>query len=309
MLEHRAISGDNESFARDLLGGFSDVCTRAGLDGVLAEVDLEDPRFVTDLATRLGNKAEFDARGPRNAKPGQLADCLIAALSLTLFDPPDRSISLAGELRAEVMAAISGAVEAELAVPQFREAVIATARGGCEERYAKAFDKISSGLDERGLRAPSPPKMPLDAVQAVQRLLAEARATVVARAANTAIDRAKQVIARVSTEAADRIDQPITHRLTPREVAIARVSDARASKAPESVVHSLLDSLTDLAGLAWRLATQSARPYSAAHTFAVGDVLEHPKFGRGTVKSADLQRIEVEFAEDTYTLVHARGAK
>jgi hypothetical protein len=309
VLDSRAIDGDTESLARDLLDGFPDICLRAGLDGVLAELELDDARFLSDLTARLGNKAEFDARGPRNAKPRQAAECLIAALGLTLIDPPDRTLTLTGELRAEVLAALASAVGVELAVPQIREAIIATARGLCEERHLKVFDKIAGQLDERGMRAPPQPKLPLDAVQAVQRVLADARASVVGRAATAAIDRAKQVIAGSSAEAADRIDQPITHRATPRDVAVRRVSDPRAFKAPEAVVQSLFESLTELAELAWNVPVQTARPYAVTQTFAVGDVLDHPKFGRGTVKSAAVQRIEVEFAEGTHTLVHARPGK
>jgi hypothetical protein len=45
-------------------------------------------------------------------------------------------------------------------------------------------------------------------------------------------------------------------------------------------------------------------PYAASRTFAVGDVIEHPKFGRGTVVSRVAQRIEVEFPDGKHTLAH-----
>jgi hypothetical protein len=44
--------------------------------------------------------------------------------------------------------------------------------------------------------------------------------------------------------------------------------------------------------------------YSATRTFAVGDVISHPKFGQGTVVSRLAQRIDVEFADGKHTLVH-----
>ena len=45
-------------------------------------------------------------------------------------------------------------------------------------------------------------------------------------------------------------------------------------------------------------------PYSATRTFAVGDLIEHPKFGRGAVVSRLARRIDVEFADGKHTLVH-----
>ena len=307
VLDRHAIGDDPALLARDLLYGFPDVCNRAGLDGVLVGLALDEPPVLAALAARLGNKAEFDPRGPRAAQPRQLVECLLAALSLTVIDPPDRTLTLAGALRAEVIAALAGVIDVELAGPHLRDAIVATGRGLCAERYHKVFDRIAAQLDERGLRGTLPAKLPLDAVRAVQQVLIDARGTVIGRAANAAIDRARDVIARANPEAAARLEQPITDRATPRTVAVDRVNDARASKQPAAVVSSLFDSLTELAALAWGVATRTARPYAASHTFAVGDVLDHPTFGRGTVKSVAVQRCEVEFADGTHTLVHARA--
>ena len=320
MLETRAIGADREPLARDLLAGFFDVCMRSGLDGVLVELEqafapldisdgtalAEDPRLRAALAEKLGNKAEFDPGGPRNAKPRQLADCLVAVLSLTPTDEPDRTVAFADGVRVEVMAALAGPVDAELSVPQVRATIIATGRDRCEPRYLAAFDRITAQLDDTGMRMIRQPKVALDAVQAVNQVLFDARNAVIERAANVAIDRAKQVLARVDAEAAARIDQPITHRLTPRDVAIRRACDPKVPKVPAAVVLTLFEGLTELAHLAWRKLEQPVRAYAASQTFAVGDLLEHPKFGRGTVLSAAGQRIEVEFPEGKYTLVHAR---
>jgi hypothetical protein len=74
-------------------------------------------------------------------------------------------------------------------------------------------------------------------------------------------------------------------------------------------LHALLGGLTDLLRLAWRAPAQTALPYAASRAFAVGDVLDHPKFGRGKVIASVAKRIEVEFADGTHTLVHAPAAK
>ncbi len=298
MLESRGAGVENGTLARELLAGFYETCIRSGLDGVLTEIEqafaplvvadelalADDPRLHGDLTARLGNKAEFDARGPRNAKPKQLADILIAVLALTPSDPPDRAVTLSNELRGEVVKALASVIDVQLGVPQIRESIITAARGQCEEHYHKSFDKIVAQLDERGMRAPQPLKIPL-----------------------AAIDRAKQVLAKAEPEAAERFDQPITHKLTPRQVAVQRVTDARAPKSPEPVVQSLLQTLTELSDLSWQIREEPAQPYSVSTTYAVGDVIDHPKFGRGTVKAIAIQRVDVQFADGVMTLVHARA--
>lgn len=308
--------GDDDALARELLSAFYEVCMQSGLDRVLVELEqahaplessqlAHDPTLRVALAARLGNKAEFDPGGPRNAKPRQLADCVVATLSLTVVDEPARTITLADTVRAQVTAAIAGVIEIELAPPQIRTAIIATAREACESRFHSAFDKLVPHLDPRGVRFEKQPKIPLDAVQAVQRVLADARTALFTRAANAAVDRVKDVLARVNEEAATRIDAPVTLRLTPRDVAVRRVVGL-ASSPVAMMMHGVFEGLSDLAQLAWSAAEQAVRPYAASQTFAVGDVLEHPKFGRGKVVSAETQRISVEFAEATHTLVHAR---
>jgi hypothetical protein len=317
LLDRRKVGTKLETLARDLLAGFHDLCLRSGLDRVLVELDQAFPAF--DISDRSGlsdhetlfpalvaqlGAIDIDGGGPRNAKPPQLADCVVKALGLTLVDEADRTIALEDAVRSEVVAAMSSVVDGELGVPRIREAIIAKGRELCEERYHAAYDRLVAHLDERGQRMLKQPKVPLDAVQAVQPVLYAARNAVVGGAASTAIDRAKQVIERSDADAAARIDLPITHRLTPREVAVARACDDRVPKQPAAVVQSLLESLTELAGLAWRAPIRPVRPYAASQTFAVGDLLEHPKFGRGSVIARQAQRIEVEFADGRHTLVH-----
>ena len=318
VLETRQLGCDSETLARDLLLGFHDVCIRSGLDRVLADLadaypplDVADrfaladhPRLFPALVARLGQKADFDDSGPRNAKPRQLADCVVACLGLTLTDDGDRTITLGDEVRTEVTTALAGILDVELAVPHIREQVIAKGRELCEPRYLDAFTKITAQLDDRGMRMVRQPKVALDAVQAVQQVLVDARNAVVERAGNLATDRAKQALARHNADAAARIDLPITLRLTPREVAIQRACEARVPKVPAAMVLSLLDSLTELAHLAWRAVEQPVRTYAANQTFVAGDLIDHPKFGRGTVVSCAAQRIEVEFADGRHTLVH-----
>ena len=318
LLDGRSPGGDLERLARDLLHGFFDVCARAGLDRVLVELEqafppldssersaLADHEIVSAaLVAQLGT-IKLDDGGPRNAKPRQVADCVVAALGLTAVTEPDRSISLGHDVRSDVIAAMAGVLDVELAVPQIRETIIAEARACCDERFHGAFAKIAAQLDERGLQLVKQPKVPIDALHAVQRALLEARSAVIARVARLAIDRAQEVLGRADADAAARIDLPITLRSTPREVAILCACDPRTSKTPARLVQSLLESLSELARIKWRIPAQPVQPYAASRTFAVGDLIEHPKFGRGTVVSRVAQRIEVEFPDGKHTLAHA----
>jgi hypothetical protein len=315
LLDSRKVGTPLESIARDLCDGFYELCMRSGLDRVLADLGLADASGLTEhetlfpaLVAQLG-AIDLDGGGPRNAKPRQLADCVVAAFGLTLVDETARAIELGGDVKAEVTAALAGVVNGELGVPQIRDSIIALGRERCEERHHSAYNKIVAQLDERGMKMIKQPKVALDAVQAVQRVLFDARIALFDRVGRTAIDRAKDVIAKASPEAAARIDQPISHRLTPRDVAILRLGDARVPKMPATIVDSLLESLTELARITWRAAEKPVRKYGASQTFAVGDVLDHPKFGRGTVLTALPQRIEVEFADGKYTLVHVGVSK
>jgi hypothetical protein len=310
------------SLARDLLLVFFDVCAHAGLDRVLAELAQTFPPLdVTDRSGLATHEAvlpaviaqletiDLDGGGPRGAKPRQIADCVVAALGLTPVDEPDRTITLDDAVRVDVTGALAAVIDVELAAPKLRADIIADARERCDARHHASFDRLAAQLDERGMQLVKQPKVPIDALHAAQHALFEARNAVIARAAGAALDRARDVLARAHAEADARIDQPITLRTTPREVAILRACDARVSKTPARVLQSLLDSLTDLLQIAWRAPPEVALPYSASRTFVVGDVIEHPKFGRGKVISSALKRIDVEFADGMLTLVHAPPSK
>lgn len=318
LYESRRSGTSLASLARDLLLAFFDVCAHAGLDRVLAELaqafpplDLSDrsalatheavlPAMLAQLET-----IDLDGGGPRGTKPRQLVDCIVAALGLTLVDEPDRTIMLDDAVRVDVTRALAAVVDVELAAPKLRADVIADARARCDLRYHAAFDRLATQLDERGLQLVKQPKVPIDALHATQYALFDARNAVIARVAGAALDRARDVLARADADAGARIDQPISLRMTPREVAILRACDAQVSKTPARVLQSLLDSLTDLLPIAWRAPAQPALPYAASRTFAVGDVIDHPKFGRGQVIATVLKRIDVEFADGTHTLAHA----
>jgi hypothetical protein len=310
------------SLARDLLLAFFDVCAHAGLDRVLAELaqafpplDLGDRSALatheTVLAAMLAQleTIDLDGGGPRGVKPRQLVDCVVAALGLTLVDPPDRTIPLDDAVRVDVSRALAAVLDVELAAPKLRADIIANARARCDPRHHASFDRLAAQLDERGLQLVKQPKVPIDALHATQYALFDARNAVIARAAGAALDRARDVLARADATAGARIDQPVTLRATPREVAIRRACDARVNKTPARVVQCLLDCLTELLPVAWRAPVQQALPYAASRTFAVGDVIDHPKFGRGKVIATVLKRIDVEFADGTYTLVHAPPAR
>jgi hypothetical protein len=305
LLDSRKTGTPGEPFARELLVRFEDTCTWAGLDGVLAQLPEgfdDDPAIRHALAARL-DEADLDGGGPRNARPPKVAEAILAALGLTLADEPDRTVAVDDAIRGELATAMSAVIEPELAPGRLREAIIAHARERCDAEHATVFDKIVAQLDERGLRMMKQPKVPLDASQLVQRLLSEARDAVLGHAATTALDRAKALL---PADAAERIDQPITLRLTPRDVLIARLCDERSSKVPAAVVTAFVDGLAELARITWRLPEVVARPYGIRETYAVGEQIEHPKFGRGTVVTVAGQRIEVEFADGKKPLVHAR---
>lgn len=302
LFESRKTGGDLAHLARDLLRGFFDVATATGLDGLLTELGatdrltLEDHETIAPALLAQLESIALDGGGPRNQKPRQLADSLLAALGLTVAEEPDRSLTLGGDVRAKVAAAISGVVEAGLAVPAIREAIIAEARTRCTDA---AFNKVVAQLDERGAQLIKQPKVPIDAMQHIQRALAEAREVVITRITNAAFDRAAAIL---GGEAAARIDQPITLRATPRELAAQRA--LRAGLTHAKVTHALVEALTDLVWIAWQAPEQTVLLYAATKTFKVGDLIEHPKFGRGSVTSLMMQRIDVEFPDGKHTLIH-----
>jgi len=308
LLDSRKTGTPSDAFARELLLRLPELLQRLGLDGVIAALppSFDDDRDVqAALAARL-DAAELDGGGPRNARPGKVADCVLAALDLTLADDTDRPLEVDAAVRGELAKAVGSGLDAELAPAKLRDAIIADARTRCAPEHEAAFAKITAQLDDRGLKMLKVPKVPLDASQPIQRALGEARETVIGRIASAAIDRARAVLERASPEAAARIDQPISLALTPRQVAIARVCDERASKVPESVVATLADTLAELAQLTWRVAEAAARTYSPRETFAVGDAIDHPKLGRGTVVAVTGQKMDVQFGDSKATLVHAR---
>ena len=338
LIDSRKPGTDLASLARDLLGGFHDLCMRLGLDGLLAALaqtfpplEVASPGSAGARSTPEGSAEsindrgaladhpvmhpglvaqlsaiDLDGGGPRGAKPKQISDSVIAALQLVVADEADRMISLPGTARAEAVAGIASALESDLAVPRIKETIIEKGRAACEERYHSAFDKLAKNLDDRGMRIDKIPKVPIDALHAVQQVLIDTRNAVIGGMVRTAIDRAKAAIEKANPDAAARIDAPITHRLTPRDVAVLRACDPQLPKIPSAVAISVLDSLTETARLIWLAAEKPVRSYGASQSFAVGEVIEHPKFGRGEVVAAAAQRFDVEFESGKMTLVHVR---
>lgn len=295
LYDSRKTGADLAVLARDLVRGLEDVCARTGLDFEL-DADAIEPAVVERLKL-----IELDGGSPRNQKPAQLAASVLGGAGLEVVDEPDRSISLGGEVRAAVVAQLAKLAETELAVPHVREQVIAEARPRTEERYLPVFDKIVAQLDDRGAQLVKTPKVPVDALHAVQRALTEGRQAVIAKLATTWLDGAKAVL---GEEAAARLDQPIATRATPREVVILRAQDARVGLAPSQVMHSLIESLGELVPITWRAAEQQALVYGASKTFKVGDLVEHPKFGRGNVTAVIGTKVEVEFTDGKRSLAH-----
>src|SRR4051812_6024119 len=269
--------------ARDLLLAFFDVCAHTGPDRVPADLaqavpplDITDrsalathdvvlPAMIAQLET-----IDLDGGGPRGVKPRQLVDCVVAALGLTLVDEPDRTVMLDHAVRLDLSRAAAAVLDVELAAPKLRADIIADARARCDAGHHAAFDRLAAQLDERGLQVVKQPKIPIDALHAAQHALFEARNAVIARVVGAALDRARDVLARADADVEARIDQPITLRATPREVAILRACDVRVSKTPARILQSLLDSLTDVLRITWRAPEQTALPYAASRTFAVG---------------------------------------
>jgi len=74
----------------------------------------------------------------------------------------------------------------------------------------------------------------------------------------------------------------------------------RAQRAPRAAVVGFDELLAAKDG-------SSARPYSPAHTYGEGAVVDHPLFGRGFVSAVrDGGKIEVTFRSSVKVLVHAR---
>jgi hypothetical protein len=300
LLEHRKPGTDLAVLARELIDAFTDLANRAGQDHALTNVD--DEALEPALAKRLA-AADLDGGGPRGVRPQQCADCVVAALGLELTEQDAARTELGEDIRTEVAKAISAAVEPAFTLPKLRDTIVADAHARMGETHPQAvFDKLIKELDERGMRFLRTPKVPLDALQAANRALAEARAALITRISEDAIDRAKAIIARVDADAAARIDQPVTATLTPRAVAIAIAIDARVEKTGLAIGNALFSVITDLANLAWRSAEKPVRPYAASQNFAVGELVEHPKFGQGTVVKSDGPRLELEFSDGKKTL-------
>ncbi|HUJ59955.1 MAG TPA: hypothetical protein VLX92_15730 [Kofleriaceae bacterium] len=307
LIDSRKPGSELVPLARELYLGWFDVCMRRGLDRVLAELDAADRFALADDDARVAalvagiEAIDLDGGGPRNVRPRQLAECVVAALGLAEVDDPAPAVSLGADVRAELDAAIARVVDAELAGTKLREAVIAEARTRCEERFQAAFAKLAVHLDDHGQKLLKLPKVPIDALHASQRALSDARVAVVDRVGGTAIDRARDALARADAAMAERIDRPITLRLTPREVAIAR---AHAAATPGEIARALAEGLCDVLPIVWRAAERPVIPYSPTRTVAVGDVIDHPKFGRGTVVAALAKHIDVEFADAKRTLAY-----
>lgn len=305
------------ALARDLLLALYDVCTYAGLDRALDQLgEAFAPIDLTDRAALASSDAalqaviakleaiDLDGGGPRGAKPRQLADSVTAALDLAVVDDPERAAALDDAVRSELVRALASVIDVELAPAKLRAEIIADARARCAAGHHASFDRLAAQLDERGLQVVKQPKIPIDALHAAQHALYEARNAVIARAATAAVEQARAVLAGIAPELAARLDQPVTLRATPREVAARRACDPRVTRTPAHIVNSLLASLTDLLRITWRAPAVNALPYAASKTFAVGDVIDHPKFGRGKVTACVAKRIDVEFADGPHTLIH-----
>lgn len=78
----------------------------------------------------------------------------------------------------------------------------------------------------------------------------------------------------------------------------------RAGEAPDALWEHLRRVL-----IAWALGADllGARRYAPTERYAVGEVLEHPTFGRGRVTAVEPARVHVTFEDAVRVLVHGRG--
>ena len=74
--------------------------------------------------------------------------------------------------------------------------------------------------------------------------------------------------------------------------------DARAERAVEWMEEELR--------IRWIAPPRDERPYSKTDTYEVGDVIEHPRFGRGVVKARTDTAIDVDFGDGTRKLEASR---
>lgn len=301
LLGSRKAGTELRVLARDMLVALIEACTYAGLDNLLAELpaDLADHEPTRDALIAKLEAADVDGRGPRNEKPRKVVEAVLAALGLTVVPAREPAATLDGALRVAAAAAIAKVLERALDAETMRDAIVADARGRVED---SSFNKIVKDLDDRGMQMTRQPKVPLESMQTVSRALAEARVAVISKAVNEAIDRAKEAIG----ETGARFEQPVTAVLTPRAIAVQRAYETPLIKTPVNLATIVLASLAETARIAWREPEVVVHPYAASKTFAVGDVVEHPKFGRGTVVTVATQRIDVEFPTGKSTLVHAK---
>jgi hypothetical protein len=73
-----------------------------------------------------------------------------------------------------------------------------------------------------------------------------------------------------------------------------------------------LDSAPPDKAVSWAAATEGKadadfKVYSVKTTFAQGDLLHHPKFGRGVVVGVESSKLDVLFKDGERKLVHAMG--
>src|SRR5688572_28494328 len=94
LLDARKPGTENQTFARELLAGFFDLCLRAGQDRILAELDpsqpiaeradlADHPQHLPALVAQLGT-LDIDGGSARNTKVKHLADAVVAALGLAV---------------------------------------------------------------------------------------------------------------------------------------------------------------------------------------------------------------------------------
>ena len=75
---------------------------------------------------------------------------------------------------------------------------------------------------------------------------------------------------------------------------------------PELRAERAVEWMAEEVGIVWLPPPRSVRPYSSADAYEIGDVVDHPRFGRGVVKARTDTAIEVAFSDRTRKLEASR---
>jgi hypothetical protein len=346
LIAQREKNHPDETLARDLLGGFYELCIDNGLEGILVAIHAALPHTLPAAPTpkegsSTGLKALLaDARfvpenfsehpkikpalieklnGARDGRtPEGISELLVGFFSLDLrgqFGPA--ATSLPDAVRTAIATTSKSEFDRAFAPGQLRTSILKRLEG---ERIGRtrAFKAMSPMVDERG----GPPAYAdvvfrhseLEAQQITNMFnsLDRGKALAVEEACRAATDHTKRILQESGVpEMAERIERAVSHRLTCFDVAVQRViRQCDPVYDPAQVCTVFLESLSVLVPIEWQPPDPSANPlkaYGPTVKFAVGDRVGHKSFGEGVVVSCTDDRVIIDFSGERRTLVHGRS--